>query len=83
MDLRPAQVTLYHGVVLAVPIRAQPEARWRGVDINSTQTDCPLLGLHPGTGDSERGLKVVKESLNSQRDTETLIQTWNLAASLE
>lgn len=76
-------MTRYHGVVLAMPVRAQPEARWHGVDINSTQTDCPPLGLHPETGDSERGLKVVKESVNSQRDTEALIQTWNLAASLE
>lgn len=64
-----------HSVVLAMPIRAQPEARWHGVDVNPVQTTLAALRLHPGIGDAERGLKVIKESMNSQRDTETLSQT--------
>lgn len=75
-------MTRYHGVVSAVPIRVQPDARWHSVDIDPMQTALTALGLDPGTGDDEGVLKVVKESINVQHDTETPSQTWSLAASL-
>lgn len=67
-------MTRYYGVVLAMPIRAQTKARWHGVDIKPMQTALRALGLHPGTGDAERGLKVVKESMKFQHDTWKLSQ---------